>query len=257
MVIVTSQEGRGAWKEGPRLFQQGDAAAAGERALSGTAESDPDSPVSFVVTALNRSNGRVLWEYVTPAEGPMQVVHEKHNLSTSSPVTDGERVYAWFGTGQVVALDMNGKLAWERNLGEEYGPYDINHGHGSSPVLHQGSLILLSYHPSASYLLALDSSTGETKWKADREEGTVSYSTPRVIDTTNPPEIIVNSSLGLSGHDVRTGELLWQFDETNRFPIPVATFQDGVIYTSRGYRSGPYMAFRPGARGKINDSDML
>jgi outer membrane protein assembly factor BamB len=257
MVIVTSQEGRGAWKEGPRLFQEGDAAAAGERALSGTAESDPDSPVSFVVTALDRANGRVLWEYATPAEGPMQVVHEKHNLSTSSPVTDGERVYAWFGTGQIVALDMNGKLVWERNLGEEFGPYDINHGHGSSPALHQGSLILLSYHPSASYLLALDASTGETKWKADREEGTISYSTPRVIDTTNPPEIIVNSSLGLSGHDARTGALLWQFDETNRFPIPVATVQDGVIYTSRGYRSGPYMAFRPGARGKISDSDML
>ena len=256
-VIVTSQDGRGTWKEGPRLFQQGDAAAAGERPLTGTATSDSDAPVSFVVTAFDRATGRQLWEHVRAAEGDLPVVHEKHNLSTASPATDGQRVYAWFGTGQILALDMNGKLVWERNLGAEYGPFDINHGHGSSPVIYQDSLILLSYHPSSSYLLALDSSSGATRWKVDREAGTISYSTPRVVETTSPAEIVVNSSLGLSGHSAATGELLWHFEETNRFPIPVAIFQDGVNYTSRGYRSGPYMALRPGARGTIDDSDML
>ena len=101
------------------------------------------------------------------AEVDLPVVHEQHNLSTASPVTDGERVYAWFGTGQIVALDMDGQLVWERNLGAEFGPYDISHGHGSSPVIYKDTLILLSYHPSASYLLALDSGTGKTRWKLD------------------------------------------------------------------------------------------
>ena len=256
-VIVTSQIGRGEWKTGPRLFQQGDAAAAGERPLEGTTASDPDAPVSFVVTAFDRAGGRKLWEYARAAEGDLPVVHEKHNLATSSPVTDGERIYAWFGTGQIVSLDMNGKLVWERNLGKEFGALDINHGHGSSPAIYKDSLVLLSYHPSASYLMAVDARTGKTRWKVDREEGTLSYSTPRVIETASGAEIVVNSSLGLSGHDASNGALLWHIEEANRFPIPVAVFHGGVIYASRGYRSGPYMAIRPGGRGNIADSHVI
>ena len=256
-VIVTSQMGRGAWRRGPRLYQQGNAAAAGERPLGDGAAADPDAPVSFVVTVFDRTSGRQLWEYMRAAEVDLPVVHEKHNLSTASPVTDGERVYAWFGTGQIVALDMDGQLVWERNLGAEFGPYDISHGHGSSPVIYKDTLILLSYHPSASYLLALDSGTGKTRWKLDREERTISYSTPKVIETADRAEVVVNSNYGVSGHDGSTGELLWHFKETNRFPIPTAVFHEGVIYISRGYRSGPYMAIRPGGSGNIAESHVL
>jgi outer membrane protein assembly factor BamB len=256
-VIVTSQIGRGEWKEGPRLFQQGDAATAGERPLQGTAASDTNAPVTFVVSAFDRASGKSLWTYERAAEGDLPVVHEKHNLATASPTTDGERIYAWFGTGQIVALDMNGKLVWERNLGKEFGPFDINHGHGSSPVVYKDSVILQSYHPSASYLLSVDARTGRTRWKVDREEGTVSYSTPRVVEAAGGPELIVNSSLGLSAHNVSNGELLWHIEEANRFPIPVSVFHDGIIYASRGYRSGPYMAIRPGGRGNIADSHVV
>ncbi len=65
-------------------------------------------------------------------------LHEKHNLATPTPVTDGEHVFAWFGTGQLVALDMRGGVVWSKHLGEEYSPFDINWGHGSSPVLYRG-----------------------------------------------------------------------------------------------------------------------
>ena len=75
---------------------------------------------SFLVTALSRVDGRKLWEYELPAEGQLAEVHDKHNLASSSPVTDGRRVYAWFGTGQIVSLDMSGKLVWSRHLGREY-----------------------------------------------------------------------------------------------------------------------------------------
>ena len=75
--------------------------------------------------------------------GPLQSVHDKHNLASPSPVTDGQLVYAWFGTGQIVALDMTGKLAWQRHLGREISPFDINWGHSSSPTLYQDTLILL------------------------------------------------------------------------------------------------------------------
>src|SRR2546421_126637 len=82
-------------------------------------------------------------------------VHDKHNLTSPSPVTDGEMVYAWFGTGQIVALDTNGKMVWQRHLGTEISPFDINWGHASSPTLYRDLLILLCDHAPASYLLAL------------------------------------------------------------------------------------------------------
>ena len=110
---------------------------------------------------------------------------------------------------------------WERNLGAEFGPYDISHGHGSSPVIYKDTLILLSYHPSASYLLALDSGTGETRWKLDREGRTISYSTPKVIETADRAEVVVNSNHGMSGHDASTGRAAYGITKKpigSRFP---------------------------------------
>ena len=259
-IFVTSQEGRGVLRPGPRLYQQGDATAAGERPLGGgpaASASNDGKAVSFLVTAFDSLSGRQLWEYEMPAEGELPSAHEKHNLATSSPVTEGERVYAWFGTGQIVALDLNGKFLWKRNLGAEYGPFNISWGHGSSPIVYKDTLILLCYHPSASYLLALDSRTGSVRWKVDRDRGLLSYSTPLVVETPESAELVVNSSRGMSGHNASTGELLWHIEESNRFPIPSPVHHDGVIYTSLGYRSSPFMAIRPGGKGDVASTHLL
>jgi len=257
-VFVTSQVGSGVARSGPRLVQNEDAAGAGERALGGAATGVSRGTVTtaFLVTAFDRGSGRKLWEYEMAAEGSLPEVHEKHNLATPSPVTDGQRVYAWFGTGQLVALDMSGKLVWKRNL-SEYGAFNINWGHGSSPVVYKDMVILLCYHNSpASYIVAVDSSTGANKWKIDGR-GDLSYSTPFVIEATSGAELVVNSGEGVSGHSVSTGERLWYINETNRFPIPVATQSDGIILLSRGYRSGPYMAIRPGGKGNVESTHVV
>jgi outer membrane protein assembly factor BamB len=256
---VTSQIGSGRSNPGPRLYESGDSAAQGERALGsglpGSGRSSDD--VVFLVTAIDRATGRGLWEYEVEAEGRLTAVHEKHNLASSSPVTDGERVYAWFGNGQIVALDMNGDLVWERSLGTEYGPFSINWGHGSSPTIYNGTVILLCYHETSSYMLGLDGKTGQNTWKVDSPGGAVSYSTPLVVEGPDSAEIVVNSSSGMAGHDIATGRQLWQVQESNRFPIPMPIENDGVIYASRGYRSGPFMAIRPGGRGDVSDSHVL
>jgi outer membrane protein assembly factor BamB len=169
-------------------------------------------------------------------------------------VTDGERVYAWSATGQIAALDLAGKLLWTKHLGAEYGPFEIDWAHGSSPVVYRDMLILLCYHDRASYLLALDSRTGAVRWKANAPAGVTSYSTPLVVETGKTAEIVVNSSIGVSGHDLSTGARLWHVEDANRFPIPTPLFHDGVIYTSRGYRSSPFMAIRPGGTGNVATS---
>jgi outer membrane protein assembly factor BamB len=250
LVMVTSQTGSGTVRPGPRLVQGGNPLEAGERPL-GAGPTAGDGKVAFLVTALSRTNGRRAWQFELPAEAPFPAVHEKHNLASPSPVSDGARVYAWFATGQIAAVDLKGQLVWKKHLGAEYGPFEINWGHGSSPVVYKGQLILLCYHERASYLLALDAATGAVRWKADAPNGVTSYSTPLVVETGGRAEIIVNSSAGVSGHDFSTGKQLWHLEETNRFPIPMPLFHDGLIYMSRGYRSSPFMAIRPGGQGNI------
>jgi outer membrane protein assembly factor BamB len=257
-VFVTSQLGVGVRQAGnhPRLVQGADSAAAGERAL-GARASRADGRTIFVVEAFHRADGRRLWEYRVEADGPLAGVHDKHNLASPSPVTDGQRVYAWFGTGQLVALDMNGRLVWQRHLGKENSPFDVIWGHSSSPTLFGDTVILLADHEPAAYLLAVDARTGRDRWKADRGKGRMSYSTPLVVTTPTGPELIVNSSERVDAYDPRNGSLLWHFGGTNRFPIPMPVFDDGVIYMSRGYRSSPYVAVRPGGRGDVSKSHVV
>jgi len=256
LVFVTSQVGAGVVRQGPRLVQSGNPADAGERPLGGGALAG-DGAVTFVVSAFERRTGAKRWEFSLPAEGDLTGVHEKHNLASPSPVTDGERVYAWFGTGQIAAIDTAGKLVWKKHLGAEYGPFAIGWGHGSSPVVSRGRLILLCYHDKSSYLLALDARTGAVQWKSAAASGVTSYSTPLVVETGGKAEIVVNSSVGVSGHDFDTGERIWQFEEPNRFPIPTPFTRDGVIYASRGYRSSPVVAIRPGGKGNIADTHVV
>jgi outer membrane protein assembly factor BamB len=258
-VFVTSQVGAGVRRAGnhPRLVQGGNAAEAGERELGASRKPASGDAASFLVESFSRTDGRRLWQYTLEAQGELPGVHDKHNLASPSPVTDGQMVYAWFGTGQLVALDMNGKPVWQRHLGKEISPFDVIWGHSSSPALFEDLLILLCDHEPASYLLAVDKKTGKERWRADRGKGRMSYSTPLVVNTPGGPELIVNSSERVDAYDPRTGTLLWFTGGTNRFPIPMPVFHDGLIYMSRGYRSGPYMAIRPGGRGDISKSHVV
>ena len=258
-VFVTSQLGSGQSRQGPRLSQGADAATSGERGL-GTSRAAAGAVVdrpTFLVEAFDRPSGKRLWQYRLEAQAPMPTVHDKHNMASSSPVTDGERVYAWFATGQIVALDMTGRAVWQRHLGQEIGPFEIQWGHSSSPTLFEDSLILLCDHDPAAYLLAIDRRTGKEKWKTDRGRGRQSYSTPFVVNAATGPELIVNSNQRVDAYDPRTGGLLWHVGGPNQFPIPVPAYADGILYLSRGYRSGPYMALRPGGKGDINTTHVV
>ena len=257
-VFVTSQIGAGVSRQGPRLVQGADAAAMGERALGSgrSAPADPNKAV-FVVEAFARTDGKRLWESRIDAEGTLTPTHEKHNLATPSPVTDGTLVFALFGTGQLVSLNRDGTVAWQQHLGKQYAPFDIQWGHGSSPILYGDTIILLCDHPSSSYLIALDKRTGKERWKSDRGKGRASYSTPLVVESASGVELIVNSTERIDSYDPRSGTLLWHVGEANRFPVPSPVSHSGVIYASRGYRSGPYMAIKPGGRGDVASTHVI
>lgn len=263
-VVVTSQTGFvGLRAGGHPTLARGEVDGA-DRPL-GEPPQEGDGQVQFLIETFDRATGRELWTRSIPARGPLQPVHPKHNLASSSPVTDGERIYAVFGTGQTAAFTMDGEEVWSRHLGEDYGPFGIVWGHASSPVVYRDLLILQCDHSSAThvedasqasgaYLVALDTGTGEVRWKVDRGRDLFSYSTPVVVTGPAGDELIVNSSQRLDAYDPRTGEHLWHAGGPNEFPVTVATHASGVVYTSRGNFSGPYMKIRLGGRGDVTDT---
>ena len=158
-VFVTSQVGQAELRAGshPTLARGPEAAA--EKPM-GKAAATADNQLYFLVETFRRSDGSRLWEYRVAVEGKLAPLHQKHNFASPSPVTDGDLVYAWFGNGQLVGLTMEGKLVWQRHIGKEYSPFEIEWGHGSSPTLYKDTLILLCDHIPASHLIALEKKTG-------------------------------------------------------------------------------------------------
>jgi outer membrane protein assembly factor BamB len=260
-VFVTSQIGNAAVRGGshPQLARDDPSLVAEENPMGGR-RSEPQEDTSelfLVIEAFNRSNGNKFWEYRVLATGPFPELHEKHNLATPTPITDGEHLYAWFGNGLIVCLDMKGNLLWSRHIGQEYSPFQIQWGHASSPVLYKDLIILLCDHDRASYLLALDKRTGKEQWKKDRGTGRVSYSTPLVFPGPFRDELIVNSSERIDAYNPLNGELLWHVGSPRQSPIPSPVFHDSVIYMSRGYRNSDFLAIRPGGIGDITESHIL
>ena len=213
-----------------------------------------DDDVMLLVQALHVADGHTLWEYRLPAEGPLPAVHRNHNLATPSAVTDGVLVFAWFGTGQLIALDVDGRVVWKRHLGRDYGAFDVLWGHASSPTLYHDLIILLFDHPPGGHLIALDKQTGRERWTVDRGLGLRSYSTPVVVSHEGRDELIINSSRRLDGLDPATGTPLWHAGFPVELAVGIPVHHEGMVYTSRGYSSSPYLAVATGGRGNVSET---
>jgi outer membrane protein assembly factor BamB len=260
-VFVTSQSGRIPITTGmqPQLARDDQSLAQQENPIGGrrAAKSQEEDEVFLIVEAFRRSDGIRLWKYRSQATGEFPQLHEKHNLATPTPVTDGTFVYAWFGTGQLFALDMDGKPVWARHIGKEYAPFTTNWGHGSSLTLYKDTLILLCDHVGKSYLLALDKRTGKERWKVDRGEGKISHCTPLVIRAATGEELIINSSERIDAYDPASGNLLWYAGGKRQTPIPSPVFHNATIYMVRGYRNSDFLAIKPGGHGDVTSSHIL
>jgi outer membrane protein assembly factor BamB len=246
LVFVTSQVG-----EGPLDAKSQDFPGA---STAKKAVTDEKGKVQFVVQAFARATGRLQWSYRFDSEGNLPATHIKHNLASPSCVTDGRLVYAWFGTGQLVALTMQGKLTWARHIGKEYAPFEILWGHGSSPFLYKDTLLLLCEHPAGGYLLALDKATGKERWKAERGKDSRSYTTPFLISGAKGDELIINTTPHLEAVDPNNGKIIWVAGEPNRVPVPSPVYHEGVVYASRGNFGSPYMAVKTGGSGDVTST---
>lgn len=217
---------------------------------------------AIFLIALSTQDGSEKWRRQI---GEGNRIYRKHNLASPSPVTDGRAVWVMTGRGELSAYSMSGKQLWKRNLQADYGTFGLNHGYGSSPLLHGGRLYIQVLHgmktDDPSYVLAIDKLTGKTVWRIERPtdadfESPDDYSTPLVIKVEGKEQLVVSGGDYVTGHDLASGEEVWRMGGFNpnheRFYRTIASsiFVDGILYTT-STRGKPFLAFRPGGRGDI------
>lgn len=210
----------------------------------------------FIVLALNRHDGKVLWEKTVREDLPHQGGHYTASLASASPVTDGQMLFAFFGSWGLYGLDLNGELKWQADFGKMLTLH--GHGEGSSPALYRDTLIINWDHEGQSFVVAFDKWTGKELWKAEREGGT-SWTTPIVVEHGGKPQVIISGSKRVQGYDLATGALLWEcrgLSVENVVSSPVAG--GGMVYAGSSYDRQALLAIRlDGARGDITESERV
>jgi outer membrane protein assembly factor BamB len=213
----------------------------------------------WMIYALDKHSGKILWERMAHQGEPIDKRHIKSTYANSTPATDGRIVVAWFGSQGVHAYDVNGRFLWKVDLGRlDLGAYDIptfEWGSASSPIIWNGLVILQCDTQTDSFLLALDGSTGKTVWKTDRDE-LPSWGTPTVATTSKGPALVTNASNFIRGYDPRTGKELWRLGRSSKITAPTPIFADDlfVVASGRGPER-PIFVVRPSARGDVTLPD--
>ena len=176
-----------------------------------------------VVLALDVHSGEPRW--IREFEATMQ---KASNFSASraapTPVVDPDGVYAFFESGNLVALTHEGELRWQRSLVEDYGEFQNGHGLGGSPADTPDALFLLIDHSGPSYLLSVEKATGKTRWKTDRESR-YSWTSPIVVQQGGQTQVVVSSNGFVDGYEASTGQRLWTLEGVggNTIPSPTST----------------------------------
>ena len=204
---------------------------------------------------LDRRDGRELWHRIFWGTAPTLYHDTKSSMATPTPVTDGEHVWAFFGTGDLFCLDLDGRLAWCRSLAQEYEPFQNRFAMGSSPVLAGDVLALQCDHWGQSYLIGIDKRTGKNIWKTDRAEH-VSWSSPLVLDVDGRKELIVSATFQVKGYDAATGLQRWSAAGMTRECIPTAVSAGGLIFAVSGMK-GETLAIRAGGKGDVTDTHVV
>jgi outer membrane protein assembly factor BamB len=206
----------------------------------------------FLVLALSRADGRTLWSKVVRDEFPHEGGHETGSLASNSPVTDGNALYAFFGSRGLYCFDLDGTLLWQKDLGRMQTLHA--HGEGSSPVLYQDSLILCWDHEGSSYLYCFDKRTGKERWKVARDEKT-SWSTPLVVEEQGKAQIVISATKRVRSYDAATGALLWECSGLSRNVVSSPVAGLGMVFAGNSYDWQAMLAIRlAGARGDITDT---
>ena len=217
--------------------------------------------------AVDRNRGTVRWK--RPLSGGNRRMM-KQQMSSPSPVTDGQAVWAMTGTGVLKAFALDGSERWSRDMQTDYGRFGLQWGYASSPLLFEDSLYVQVLHgmhtDDPSYALRIDKASGTTRWRVERPtrarfESPDAYTTPTLLRSGTATELVITGGDVVTGHDLATGRELWRADGLNpgndgayRLVASPVVHGDLLIAPSR---ERPLLAFKAGGRGDITRSHLL
>ena len=219
--------------------------------MGGNRPDAPESVHTWIVYCLDLKSGAVIWEHTVLEAKPKNGIHIKNSFASETPVTDGERVYFYFGNVGLFVYDMEGNPVWSKS----FKPQFTRHGWGTaaSPIIHEDRLYIVNDNEENSWLLALNKKTGEEIWRAVRDQES-NWSSPYIWENDLRTEIIIPSTKRVRSYDLN-GKELWSFEGMSSITIATPYSADGLLYVSSGYvgsRNKPVYAIRPGAKGDIS-----
>ncbi len=245
--------GNGKQETGPGGLGPPGGPSSGPRGFGGGQK--PTEVEQFVILCLDRQTGKVLWQQVAREEVPHEGIRQGDgSYASPSGLTDGEHVYAYFGSRGLYCYDMQGKPKWSKDLGKMR--VAMTFGEGSSPALYQDTLIVNWDNEDGSFITALNKQTGETRWKESRDEHT-SWSTPLVLEREGKAQAIVSATGKIRSYDVASGKVLWECGGLTRNVIPTPVADQEKVYCTSGFMGNALLAIRLGRAGDLTDSDAI
>ncbi len=224
--------------------------------LYGDIESaDDNGPQQWRLLALDRATGKVAWNILARESAPKVRRHPKASHCNSTPATDGGRIVAIFGSEGLFCFDLAGNPLWQKDLGPmDAGYFDVpsaQWGFASSPVIHEGRVIVQCDVQKGSFLAAFDVQDGRELWRTPRQD-VPTWGTPTVVETPGRKQIVVNGWHHIGGYEFATGRELWKLDGGGDIPVPTPILAHGlIIQTSAHGKFRPLRAIRPDATGDI------
>ena len=209
----------------------------------------------FKVISVDKATGKINWQTTVKEVMPAERTHELGSWASNSPLTDGENIFAFFGSRGLYCLDMKGKILWERNFGQ----MDIvaSFGEGSSPAIYKDKIYIPWDHQGKSFLYALDKKTGKDAWTAPREEIT-SWATPLIVEVNGKAQVITSATNKVRSYDAQTGEIIWECTGMTKNVIPCPTYADGILYLNSGFRGNAIKAIDLAkAKGDITGTPII
>ena len=211
-----------------------------------------DKKQTLKVLALDAKDGRILWEKTAWEGAPYDTRHKRGSFASPTPIVDGKRVYAYFGSEGLYAYDFKGKLEWSWKTG---GIATLGVGVGTSPVLYESLVIVLCDEDNGekSFVVALDRASGKEVWRVKRDVE-LSWATPILVKSGGRQELVTAGNKAVIAYDPATGRELWRMKglESNAVPSPVAG--DGVVVVSTGYPAKLAVAVQPGGSGDVTEA---
>jgi len=211
----------------------------------------PPGEHRWLVLCLDWHSGKTLWQKTVHKGIPPSTIHTKNTYASETPVTDGERLIAYFGNLGIYCFDLKGKELWSKKV--DSVRTRLGWGTGASPILHKDRLYVQSDNEDNSYLLALDARTGNEVWRVSRQEKS-GWASPFIWENKLRTEIVTCASKRIRSYDL-DGKLLWELGGMSTIVIPTPCAANGLLYLTSGYlvdTRRPLFAVRPGAEGDIS-----